>query len=132
MYYWGLFSEKCFSYKKSCGGNDKSKEWREVNITENEHIWKFSLTLLIWCLSCSFDIFFTTYFCFYYWFWTGKYQLGRLKLKIYVIFKLIHIVPLFKLSAFRVIYFNAINRHYFIKSLVLQISTSYHDWNLRN
>ena len=32
-----------------------------------------------------------------------------------MIFKLIHLVPLFRFLVFRVIYFDVINRHYFIK-----------------
>ena len=72
-----------------------------VNISFQAYdLMPFSLTL---------NIFSTMFICFYCWFWTGKYQLGKLskiESKIYMIFKLIHLVPLYRPLVFRVVLFS--------------------------
>ena len=61
-------------------GNEIFKEWREVEIIENEHIHN-NLVSHIWYGAIFFltlGMFRTMFFWFYYWFWTGKYRFGRL------------------------------------------------------
>ena len=69
--------------------------------------WFYTFSFTKFIFSFTLDILHTMPFCFYYWFWTGKYRLGRQsKMEDRCFFFIfILLLPLFRPSIFRVVLF---------------------------